>query len=1002
MPNYALELADLKTAADYQRLIDAIETILCSDTDPEPDVIETVHGKLLEAVKNVNGRLRQCEQLLEKGLRAEGIQQCQTEPNLLDLFTTLDFPELETWNDYAEQFGLNAAPELMVDVAGELNDAFAAQQPLAELMYAHRVHALARSPLPVRIDIMRRLVRLDAENPVWEEDLRAFEKARLKQVRMELQAAVQQNSVNAAAQLQKEVTESKWSVKLPKSLVKQALEAHSKLCRQHAHAQMEKLEPGLNEAHAAADAPRARGLRTQWERHAAVACLSLQDPLLELVAPALQWLNEVDRREQAQAEYDAAVAALEDAIARRATKNELRAYCQAVLQCGQGIPSNLEQRLNDLLAQLDAEAAKRRKRKWIAGTVAAVVVVSASAFSIFYYLRAVEQSTHVANLSSLIESSEFEPAQQYVADLEQNVPRVFASAEIQQLKANLDAAVAEDQKRREAFDRAIAQATTLALTEPTLENPKMENFDTAFALLEKAYNDIAASDAERGDVEALVDRIKSRQTELQQQLDDRFGDVAEALEKDIDDLDPTFTDYLDRLKGYGREVAEFKGLTYVTRRLRDDRVLRLQAKVETKVRAEEAAQEEDKALLDLKKTIGLIESFRRELKKYVDNPRFAGRPRHRDFQQVLERESDLWVGFDAWDHFIEQWSGKDMLALSADQCTQILSEAKSLQAKHAGFPAEPNTKVLATRLHLITTRAQSGLARVLETLLDRDIIHNVYWLRTKEGNKSYYSLKLPTLIGTGSTKKWNIRYLVDPTDLEEKFEAFSLSQIANTPTSIGFDWMAPQAVFSGYALELLETLNSENWEETFITILALLYTDQRMDSFLKVFLMLEVQNVAIGGSDFLRTALEKNHRILGETYDSLDPDTNWVHPDDEGGRQSRRKADLAIRKLEDPKSAMEALRVYQKSMKSLDLGPRYEWTGVLHRDRKNQWTCSFSDLPDSRKTADLFVLYRLTAGAAPKFVKIGALNRGQVVVSGSQTSLNLAEGRPVFELSTDR
>ena len=105
MPSLQVELNELKTAADFQRVADAINALLCLDTEVEASVVSGTHQKYDQAVRLVNDRLRKCDELLQKGLRAEAIQEAKIEPNLFDVVSILNFDERELWNDYVQQCG---------------------------------------------------------------------------------------------------------------------------------------------------------------------------------------------------------------------------------------------------------------------------------------------------------------------------------------------------------------------------------------------------------------------------------------------------------------------------------------------------------------------------------------------------------------------------------------------------------------------------------------------------------------------------------------------------------------------------------------------------------------------------------------------------------------------------------------------------------------------------------------------------------------------------------
>ena len=94
---------------------------------------------------------------------------------------TLDFPERRQWEDIVAFYGIVPPAPLMLDVAADLNEAYAIEQPLTELLKHHRLLALAHAPLRQRVSTLRSLVQADGQNPVWMEDLQSFETERLKE-----------------------------------------------------------------------------------------------------------------------------------------------------------------------------------------------------------------------------------------------------------------------------------------------------------------------------------------------------------------------------------------------------------------------------------------------------------------------------------------------------------------------------------------------------------------------------------------------------------------------------------------------------------------------------------------------------------------------------------------------------------------------------------------------------------------------------------------------------
>jgi hypothetical protein len=88
-----------------------------------------------------------------------------------------------------------------------------------ELLRKHRLLALGRASLGSRLGLLRRIVQLDAHNPVWQDDIREFERARLQQMSNNLDLLVQRNHLAALTAASEELTKNRWLVPPPAALV---------------------------------------------------------------------------------------------------------------------------------------------------------------------------------------------------------------------------------------------------------------------------------------------------------------------------------------------------------------------------------------------------------------------------------------------------------------------------------------------------------------------------------------------------------------------------------------------------------------------------------------------------------------------------------------------------------------------------------------------------------------------------------------------------------------
>ena len=333
---------------DYQQIVDDLQRLFFAEGDQDQDRIERAHATYVEAVEQVNRRLRQCEELLHRGHRSEAIQLCEGKPNLLDLVAILDFPEHEAWTGYARQFDLAPPPDLMIDIASELNEAYSAELPLAELLRRHRLCALARLPLAPRIAVLRKIAHRDRDNPLWKTDLRAFEKARHAELRHEVTLAERNDEIDALAELDREVSDPAWLQSPPRSIAERVGGAHRRLRARRARLEIERMEPELATATAAGDVARGRALRERWQSLAADAEIE-PEQAGATAARFLEWLDEHDQRDRVTADVQSAVERLERAIERNASSEELQRLSRDVTGVGHELPQPVEWRLSEAL-----------------------------------------------------------------------------------------------------------------------------------------------------------------------------------------------------------------------------------------------------------------------------------------------------------------------------------------------------------------------------------------------------------------------------------------------------------------------------------------------------------------------------------------------------------------------------------------------------------------------------------------------------------------------------
>src|SRR4051812_43580101 len=127
---------------DYQQVVDAIRAFANSLDQTRSDEVPELATSYALLCREANDRLRRCADYLHRGLRSEALHLADTPPILLDMVAALDIPELPDWEKACFAYDLQRPPKLLMEAAQELNEAYAADEPVRMLLSRHRVLAL--------------------------------------------------------------------------------------------------------------------------------------------------------------------------------------------------------------------------------------------------------------------------------------------------------------------------------------------------------------------------------------------------------------------------------------------------------------------------------------------------------------------------------------------------------------------------------------------------------------------------------------------------------------------------------------------------------------------------------------------------------------------------------------------------------------------------------------------------------------------------------------------
>lgn len=257
----------------------------------------------------VNERLQDAHDRLRQGNRTDAISSIESEPNAIDCLQELDAVDskLESWQETCDLLELRRPPRLLSELAEELCSQYDARHQLSNELRTHRLLALGGGSLEQRVATLRRLLQLDPDNQLWEQDLGEYEKQfqiQLQQSLVVLSRGLEAGVTPAmAAQVEavcRRLADAEWREPVDAAIVRQSQLVLERVRVLHNRAELVNVGASLVSCHAVDDAVRAAALYAQWDRLVAKSDLSPDDPLLKDTEEARTWMQQYCERRAAQ------------------------------------------------------------------------------------------------------------------------------------------------------------------------------------------------------------------------------------------------------------------------------------------------------------------------------------------------------------------------------------------------------------------------------------------------------------------------------------------------------------------------------------------------------------------------------------------------------------------------------------------------------------------------------------------------------------------------------
>jgi hypothetical protein len=999
---------------DYQRIVDDVRSSLYSHNAEGLDFLRAAAADYSVGCDEVNERLRQCGGLLRKGLRSEAIQLAEIEPKLLDVVALLDFPERDPWMELANRSGIAPPTPLMLDVAADLNEAYAVEQPLAALLQRHRLLALAHGPLSARIEVLRGLADGDANNPVWQDDLLTFEKERQNQIKAEVEMATRKGDTTALAALEAELSGPDWRNPPPPALAQSAADAKNSAHYWSVQSQLDGLAAELESAMSHGRIDLGKTAHSRWNETIANSGWGPHESLAQRAAPGLNWVQE-------HLDHEASVQALADAVGNERSTARLRVMHRLAVRFGSKLPDNLEERYGSWIAALERAAMRRR---WLAigGTaagVAAVIMLLGWIVSIQNYAQ--EVAVAEKKLSALIEHKDLEGAQALVDALSS---RVMRDPRLKELLKLFEDTRKDESKRRAEFCQRLEtaaqslqdaqkkvadQSGQIALDGMSEQLGEIQVHLTAadgLARTKKDHTDVATAESDYARVQKRwQEQVDQAFLHRYKDFDERLTEIERAIRSGRRDQNTKVVDYGMSLREWERAgIHVSRGCVEQTKTL-DERFSAVEKSVQQQEQEEGDREKITAAVGDIQGYLKAVNEYVQHIEEYIQHSPGSDREselkdRAAEFKRAVE-EQLCWQAMAEWDQLAAKCRGASVAGLSPTAAEKLFALAKTVDANFGGSPQGDGLRKVALNLKAVARRdPDHGGERIeapLNKLFQDPLVAGAWMVEIKSAagdvHRYYFSAK-PNL-SPASPPLMGFHYVAN---FKEESKVGCLKQ-GSKVVAVG---RAPQALLADQVQPILTALTDGNWEPSFCRMIKLIRADKDIDPILKFNLLQQVLDIGIQGSYCLEKAFGEHQKWIKQTR--IAPITNWLNPgiaSDSSDGEERKEAekvaserDAAARKLGDFPDVGAAVESARQDFKTEHHLSEFRWVGWLHQGKEGPWQCLLNQKMEGG-AGSLFVVYRGPTKGELVLTAIGQLNGKTADIHAALRS-SLAEGRPVY------
>jgi hypothetical protein len=966
---------------EYSRIVDEIRSFLCSSDQTQNEALRPLAVNYARACQEANERLRRCEEFLQKGLRSEALHAAQTEPPLLDLVAMLDFPERSQWDQTAISYGLPAAPPLLFPAAEALNEAYSAARPLEHLLKQHRRLALARALLVARLDVMRQIRKVDPNNPIWEEDITTFERARIAQLGAEVRDAVRDDRGDSLERLLSEIRTSSWQVSPPLELIKLVEQSAQEKEDRAIRRRLETLIGDLQVAVAAFDVSRVRDLRDVWNTEAVQGRLSLSDPLWERAGMAFDWLAEQDRRESESRKQKTVLADLRAGLDLEASREKLEGLYRAAVR--HGIPEPIEQAYRARLQTL--RIARRRRNRLIALAVGAIAAGLGGLIwlGINHSLAEKRIAESLQTVKRMRDAGQLFEAEDYLKTLSEIDPATANSPVVVETTKRVLAEANEEHQRLELFRVTLQEAT--ASGEP----------EAGEQILSRA-----AALARLPEEKTAVQKLRAKHAEdarmAQHRRDQDFRERLTKIEprvRSIEQLAEQLPDAPQTSQAYREILSEFNALRPTAVSSNEVRALHEALKDRLEHVRHVLGDESHGAQFSARMARVLLANenetaYGNLMQEYV--LRFPDSARGKAFATVV-KERNLWEAVISWDRLVRPWR-PGWIDLQPAEAKERAEKVHQFADSHPYFVDRNLVQEYRRALEAVAQQdenAGQSAAAELRAVFAQVFVKNLWFVIA--GERTYYLREDPTS-RIEAAQKDPARTLVPLGYLDGL--TGNLGNASVKHTRIDKFGRAPQSLVADQVARTPPNFADRTWEQAIVRIAQQIQSSEDIDPIIQATLLSRVIELGGKGSYPLSQALSKHEKTIIDAKLDLTK-VPWTVPGNLEAAAVRPIAKKVVDSLPSFKPVLQSSEKYREVLASALASSTHDLVGWLKWSRQTGWSCEGA--PDSSHGDCAIGVVVADTDQKCSWKTIGSLRNGKPVIE-TTAAPSLIEGRVVFTL----